>query len=368
MKNLPAAEKKTKRKSVKPIPDDAFTNKQLSLFQGFLANNGDERDELSNAIDLWDCIPRYSIPRKNEEDLRMPGGFLPIRKIDFKYRGKNYIAQIRPARIDIKDKDGTPTGTTIEHYPSAREELIEHTLRKLATEQKAGFFDRPDYRSGVAFTLHRLRSELAKNGHAMTYKGIVESLEILHYSYLAIIDAESDPRDPNMISQPYFPALAKVNYKKRKSDPDAKWFVQFHSLVTDSINQITYRQFNYQRLMKCSSQLARWIISQLVLKYTQASVTNSFQIKFSTIKRDSVLLNGYSRERDALIAVDQAWDEVKSLGAISLIEKVDERGPRGRVIDVTYTLFPTGEFAREQKAANRRRINAIENSLSTQDN
>ena len=59
--------------------------------------------------------------------------------------------------------------------------------------------------------------------------------------------------------------------------------MQFHGLVTDSINQITYRQFNYQRLMKCSTQLARWLISQLVLKFTQAAVTQCFAMKFSTI-------------------------------------------------------------------------------------
>lgn len=367
MKKNTTSENKIKSKSIKPIPENAFYNKQLNLFQDFLSNTDEERDELSNAIDLWDSIPRYSIPRKKEEELRMNGGFLPTLKIDFKYRGKNYIAQIRPARIDIKDNNGIHTGETIEHYPSAREELIEHTLRKLAAENSAGFFDAPDYRSGVAFTLHRLRMELCKHGHAMTYKGIIEGLEILHYSYLEVIDAESDPSDPSMISQPYFPALAKVNQRKRGADPDAKWFVQFHGLVTDSINQITYRQFNYQRLMKCSSQLARWIISQLVLKYTQASITNSFHIKFSTIKRDSGLLGGYSRQRDALAALDDAWKEIKNLGAISLIEKIEERGLRGKLEDVTYTLFPTSEFAREQKAANRRRSNSKESrSISTE--
>jgi len=52
---------------------------------------------------------------------------------------------------------------------------------------------------------------------------------------------------------------------------------------------VTYRQFNYQRLMKCSTQLARWLIGQLVLKYTQAALINSFEMRYSTIKRDSAL-------------------------------------------------------------------------------
>ncbi|MDR3440605.1 hypothetical protein [Telmatospirillum sp.] len=353
-----AAKKKTPRRAIKPVSPDAFSNRQLSLFQSFLANTDDARDALSNAIDLWDSIPRYAIPRKKEDELRLPGGFLPLRNLDFQYRGKSYTAQIRPARLEVKDKNGRSTGETIEHYPSAREELIEHALRKLATEQYAGFFDKPDYRSGVAFTLHRLRQELAGQGHAMTYEGLAEGLEILHYAYLGVIDAESDPDDPGMISQPYLPALAKVNQQGRAADPEAKWFVQFHGLVTDSINQITYRQFNYQRLMKCSTQLARWLISQLVLKFTQAAVTNTFQMRLSTIQRDSGLLNGYARQRDAVAALDDAWNEVKELGAVAVVRKGEQRGSRGKLEDVTYTLFPSREFAAEQKAANRRQGDA----------
>ena len=164
MSDEATAKKKPRRRAIKSIPIDAFANQQLSLFQGFLANTDEERDALSNAIDLWDSIPRYSIPRKKEDELRLPGGFLPVRSIGFQYRGKGYTAQIRPARLDVKDKDGRSTGATIEHYPSAREELIEHALRKLAAEQNAGFFDKPDYRSGVAFSLYRLRQGARQPG------------------------------------------------------------------------------------------------------------------------------------------------------------------------------------------------------------
>ena len=319
---------KPRRRTLKHVPIAAFSNKQLSLFQEFFANTNDERDALSNAIDLWDSIPRYSLPRKKQEEIRLPGGFLPIRKIEFHYRGKIYTAQIRPARIQVCDKKGQLTEETIEYYPSSREELIEHALRKLAAEQYAGFFDQVNHCSGVAFTLYRLRKELAAQGHAMTYESLTEGLKVLHYSQISILDTESDANDPSLISQAYLPALAKVNKNGIAADPDAKWFVQFHSLVTDSINQITYRQCNYRRLMKCSSQLARWIISQLVLKYTQASLQNSFEMRFSTIKRDSGLLDGYSRMRDAVAAVDDAWDEVKNLGVLSICLLYTSPSPR----------------------------------------
>lgn len=356
--------KKPRRGALKPVPAEAFKNQQLTLFQEFLTNTEDKREGLSNAIDLWDSIPRYSLPRKKQDKIRLPGGFLPIHKVDFQYRGKAYTAQIRPARIEVRNKKGQLTDTTIEYYPSAREELIEHALRKLAAEQYAGFFDKPNHRSGVAFTLYRLRQELAAQGHAMTYQGLAEGLEVLHHSQISILDPESDADDPSLISQAYLPALAKVNKNGRSADPDAKWFVQFHGLVTDSINQITYRQFNYQRLMKCSTQLARWLISQLVLKYTQASLQNSFEMRFSTIKRDSGLLSGYSRTRDAVAALNGSWEEVRNLGAICMVKKVEERDVCGQLKDVIFTLYTSREFAAEQKAANRRQNDAKDKSIS----
>lgn len=345
------ATKKTGKGAIKPIPSDAFNNQQLSLFQGFLANTDENRDLLSNAVDLWDCIPRFSTPRQNKlKQLKTAAGFLPTLSLPFVYRGTSYTAEIIPAKIEVK-KEGKTDYKEI--YPGAREELIEHALRRLAVEKNSGFFDGTDFRSGVSFTLYRLRQELANQGHAMTYEGLTEGLDVLHHAFLQVTVADSDPNDPSMISQPYLPALGKVNRKGRASDPDAKWFVQFHGLVTDSMNKITYRQFNYQRLMKCNSQLSRWLLSQLVLKYTQAGITNTFDMRFSTIARDSFLL-GYTRERAAIEALDEAWEELKYLGALAHVLKAEQLGIRSKIEDVIYTLTPSREFITEQKAANKR--------------
>lgn len=345
-----------KAKAFKPIPVDALENKQLSLFQGFLANTEHERVALSNAVDLWDSIPRYALSRKKQEEMRLPGGFLPIRKIAFQYRGIPLMAVIRPARIEVRDEAGRPTGETVEYYPSAREELIEHALRRLATEPPAGFYDHPEQRSGLVFTLYRLRQELAKQGHAMTYKDLAEGLDVLS---LGAIDLETDDNaDPlgvrHFARSTYFPKLAGVRRDDLEKNPEAKWYVEFHPFVTVSIDKVAYRQFNYQRLMKCHTQLARWLISQLVLKYTAAAISNSFDMRFSTIKRDSGLLEGYKLQRQAVAALDDAWNEVKDLGALYLAKKAEHRGSRGKLEDVTYTLSPSREFAAEQKAANRR--------------
>ncbi len=104
-----------KPKGVAPVPDDAFASRQLSLFQGFLANTADEREAFSNAVDLWDSIPRYALSRSRMSAMRTAEGFLPVVELPFNYRGRPLTATIYPAQV--KDKDGK----RISYYPSARE-------------------------------------------------------------------------------------------------------------------------------------------------------------------------------------------------------------------------------------------------------
>lgn len=333
---------------VAPVPNCAFASAQLSLFQQFLG--GQKSDGLSNAIDLWDSVPRYAVSRAAMHEMRTANGHLEVYEIPFHYRGRALRAVIYPARL-------TKDGKGISFYPSAREEILEHALRKIAAQNQSGFFDPTSYRSGVRFSLWQLRQELSTQGHAMRFEDIVDGLDILS---LSAIEIQSDGKDGGkaFARSTYLPALSGVRKKDLEEDPNARWAAQFHPLVTQSIDMLTYRQMNYRRLMRCSTQLARWLLMQLVLKYTQAAITNSFEMRFSTIQRDSALLHRYTRNFDAVAALDDAWDELKELGAISMIQRVEHRGPRRRLDDVIYTVIPTHQFATEQRAANRRLVDA----------
>jgi hypothetical protein len=159
-----------KDKAVKLPPNGAFAETQLSLFQTFLCNTESERDKLSNTIDLWDGVPKYFVSRQ-EMNKRRVKGLLPTIERSFEYRGRAFTVKIRPARLtdkDAKDK---------EFYPSAREELAEDALRKIATEQGYGFLNWQN--SGVIFTLHMLRKELSRRGHTLSYQEVVESLDVM---------------------------------------------------------------------------------------------------------------------------------------------------------------------------------------------
>ncbi len=345
--------KETKDAHSVSIPEKSqFENHQLSLFQTFLSNTEEEHGQLSNAVDLWDSVPRYSVSRQAMTKARIEGQFLKKHTTTFHHRGREYTRVISPARITDHD------GHERDYYPSATEELVEQALRKLAIEQQAGYFDKSKYRSGVIFTLYQLREEMKKRGHARSYQQLVESLNILSH---CIVDIIPHGEGEAVLSSACLPSLAAVSRKQLATDAKAKWAVQFHPLVTSSIDKVTYRQFNYHLMMSHPTQLARWLHQQLVLKYTFANFQNPFEMRYSTVKRDSGLLDGYSRDRDGVDALESVFNDLKKGAVIYAFQRKDVSGPRNKILDVVFTIRPSLDFIRETKAANKRQTVATQN-------
>lgn len=345
---MPPKATSLKEKPVTPPTEADFQGKQLDLFRSFLCNSPDGRDRLSNTFDLWDSVPRYAMSRQQMTKIRKEKGFLSLQQVTFQYRGRALEARIQAARI-FDEKTRTET----DYYPSANEELIEDALRKIAAEQRNAFFDKASYRSGVVFTLYMLREELKRRGHARSYQEIILSLKILARSSIEIAATEGNNGEGFTLSG-YFSGLSAASKSKLTEDPQAKWIVQFHPLVTQAIDALTYRQFNYAQMMSHSTQLARWLHKQLSLKFTFASLTKSFEIRYSTIKRDSALLEGYKQERQAIVKLNAAWEELKAGGVLAKITKTEIRGSRGKLEDVAYILTASPDFVAEMKAANKR--------------
>jgi hypothetical protein len=348
---LPLAPKETAIDSPPKPTESEFQNLQLSLFQDFLCNRDEEREKLSNAIDLWDSVPRYSVSRqamvKARKEKDENGTTLKKHTVAFQYRGRACACTITPARV--QDLDGEEK----DYYPSANEELVEDALRKLAADQQAGFFDKPSYRSGVVFSLYALREELKKRGHSRSFQEVRLALDILSGSIIEINGQDENGREV-LVKSAYLPSVVAVSRKRLKDDPGAKWAVQFHPFVTGSIDKVTYRQFNYDRMMKHNTQLARWLHKQLVLKYTFADYTKPFEMRYSTVKRDSGLLDGYARERAAIEALEIAFGELKERDILSSCERRDITGSRKKLLDVVFKIWPSFDFVREVKAANKR--------------
>lgn len=350
--------KETKGSEVlRSLPEAAFQNPQLGLFQGLLANTDEQRDKLSNAIDLWDSIPRYSVSRQAMTKARVAGQFLQKHEAEFQYRGQTYVRTIHPA--GVVDLDGQDR----DYYPSSTEELVEDALRKIATEQRAGYFDRTEPRSGVTFTLYKLREELKRRGHARSYQQLVIALNILSGSIIEIASTNGAGKGEGVSRSPYFPHLAAVSQTQLRDDPQAKWAVQFHPLVARSIDELTYRQYNYAVMMSHRSQLARWLHKQLTLKYTFAEVGKPFEMRHSTIKRDSGLLEGYKRVSHGVDALVEALEELKEHCVLMNYKRQDIEGPRGKFLDVIFELRPSAGFVSETKASNKRKTEGQKQTL-----
>jgi hypothetical protein len=277
---------------------------------------------------------------------RINGQFLEHHVAEFHHMGRAFTRTVYPARVQDLD------GVYRDFYPSANEELVEHALRKLAVEQQAGYFDKINYCSEVVFTLYQLRQELENRGHARSFKQIKLALLILSGS---VVEIHSADNGEILSRSTYLPHLAAVTRAKLNADPKAKWLAQFHPLITGSIDTVTYRQYNYHLMMSHSTQLARWLHMQLVLKYTFASLATPFEMRFSTIRRDSGMLDAYERTRDAIDKVEEALHElIKAQKILTGVQRREITGPRHKLIDIVFTLLPAFEFIRDTKAASKR--------------
>ncbi len=347
-----------KENKFKPPAIEAYKSKQIDLFQTFLCNTDEQRERLSNAIPLWDCLPKYSLSKRAADKLRRDNELPSLLKLRSHYLGQEYEIIIQPARFMKEDQVNV-----VEHYPSSNEELIEDALRKIACIQNNGYFD--DSRSGVSFTIYQLRKELESQGHARSYQEVVLSLQILANSIIRI--KTSNDKAQGFLDSAYFSHLSSVSKAKLHEDPNARWHIEFHPLITEAINSIDYRQFNYALMMSHTTHLARWLHKYLVLKFTYAAIGKTFEIRFSTIKRDSSLLDNYVRQRDAVKAMNEALAELRDHRLIFSIKEERILGPRQQISDVVYTITPTMEFSSEVRAANKRRsiTNSSKNTCLT---
>lgn len=327
-------------KKIKQPSLESFSAKQLSLFQSFLCNSEAERDNLSNTIELWDGVPKYFVSRQ-EMTKRRERGILPTIDREFEYRSRIFNVKVRPARLTDEG------GNDKEFYPSAREELVEDALRKIAAEQHYGFLEKQE--SGVVFTLHILRRELQRRGHTLSYQEVTESLDVMAGCRIEIIAADGS----GDYKSPILAGLMRVSRHHYREDPKARWVAYFNPLVTRSIQALNFRQYDYHTMMSHTTQIARWMHKRMAHNYVNASIMQPYTILFTTVQRDSGLLE-YTRNRDAIRKLEDALEELKDKGVLMFFKKEERTGERGRILDVCYTITPDPKFVKQIKAANKR--------------
>jgi hypothetical protein len=157
-----------------------------------------------------------------------------------------------------------------------------------------------------------------------------------------------------MIDSSIFPVLVLSSRQEWEEDPqNTRCYVQFNPLITYSMKRLAYRQFDYVRFMAFSRQLSRWLFKRLSHNYTQASLSETYKIRLSTIVRDSALVN-CSRLRDQMRHVNIALSELIKNNVLLSSNKKDIRGRRNKIEDIEYILLPHMDFIAQTKKANKR--------------
>lgn len=334
------------KKDNKNPPAKAVQSKQYDLFTSFF---GDPKD-LSNTIELWDAIPKYSVSARQQNAIRDDRGRLPVHVSEFEYAGQNLD---RPARCKIKIKPAlieVEEGVFKDFYPSQSEEIIEEVLKKVFTDQQYGMHSAKDVESWVRFTLHMIRKELRERGHTRSLDEIKRSLEIMAATS---IDVQMEGAGRGVkYTNPILSNVARTTRADIEDDPAAKWAAQLPALISQGVNNLNYRQFNYALHMRLSSSLTRWLHKRLIHRYRQASLTTPYTFLYSSVARDSGLLNN-KRMSANVKALGEALEELKAEGILFIIRS-EKRFQGRKLVDVAYEVTATGEFTSEVKAASAR--------------
>jgi len=332
---------------VPPVPV-AFKSLQTDLFQNFLVNKNAEKKPLSNTIELWDRLPKYSVSQVEQNKMRTKEGLLPLQRRDVVIKDCTYSIFISPALL--ADEEGRA------YYPSANEELVEDALRKIATLQSQCFFDERESHCGVTFTLHQLRTELKERGHSRSYQQIIKSLYIL-----AGADIEIRTKNGQGVSIEKFMSLTGFTESERLDNPNSKWVGYFHSLVRKAMSHVEYRQYNYEQMMLLETHLARWLYKRLAHYWVNAGALSPITLSFAEIRQESGMLER-SRANDAVKELEAIFKTFLEGSVFRSIKRIEEiRGARNKIINIVYEAYPHSDFIKSVKAANRRQADGKEN-------
>ena len=327
-------------------PKDLTSSPQYDLFTSFF---GDPKD-LSNTIEFWDTIPKYSVTARQQNALRDSNGRLPPHVAEFEYASASIDRPVRcrmkvnPALIEVED------GVYKDFYPSQSEEIVEEVLKKIFTDQQYGMHSFRDVESWVRFTLNMIRKELRDRGHTRSLDEIKRSLEVMGST---IIEVEMEGRGRGVAyKNPILTNMVRTTRADIEDDPGAKWTAQLPALISKSINVLGYRQFNYARHMRLKTPLARWLHKRLVHRYRNASLLTAYSFSYSSVARDSGLLNN-KRTSANVKALTDALDELTAEGILFSVE-IDKRFEGKQLTDAIFKVFATSDFTKEVKAASAR--------------
>lgn len=326
-----------KKTPAKTPPATTVKSVQMDLFAQFVTN---DLEHVSNTVEIWESIPKYFFTPKQMEKLRTREGLAKPYTWKYEYNNLPCTVKIQPALIEQKD------GGYKAFFPGVTEELVEEALKKILSKQQYAIHDPNNAETWVRFTLSMIQKELKARGKSRNRPEIKHAIEVMS-SCLLTLYSEGKEAWKGAILQD----LVTVGREEYLADVDAHHVARLPLFISRAINQLEYRQFNYDRLMGCKEQLTRWLYKRLINRFRQASWTNDYHFMYSDLKNSGLLQQG--RESDNRKKVVSALKELKKQNVLMRTE-IDQRKNGNAIVDVKYTVFPSPDFVKEQKAANKR--------------
>ena len=140
-----------------------------------------------------------------------------------------------------------------------------------------------DDSAGVIFSIYELRDELKNNGHSYSVKQIKDALMVCAQSSLVVTNEDGS----EIMVSTIFPTLSLQTKDDWKGTGEKTFsFIRFNPLVTRSIKERQFRQFNYQKSMSYKSVIARQLHKRMSHHYIQAHIAHPYKINLTTIIRD----------------------------------------------------------------------------------
>lgn len=327
-----------KKMPMKEPPEESIKSVQYDLFTQFLSNN---KNDVSNMVEVWESIPKYFFTPRQISQLRTEGGLAEPYKWNFSYNDSPCTVKIQPALIEQEN------GKYKAFFPSVTEELVEEALKKIFTDQQFGIHNPQKTESWVRFTLGMIQKELKNRGRSRDKKQIKHAIEVMSSCVITLYKEEKEIWKGSILQD-----LVSVNRHDYLADTNSQHIARLPLFISHSVNTLEYRQFNYERLMSCNEQLTRWIYKQLINRFKQANLMNTYHFMYSKVYRDSGLLQQKTEDKNRQ-KVRSSLTELIDRGVIANFTE-DIRKEGRKIVDVKYTVSPTTNFVSEQKAANKR--------------
>ena len=335
-----------KRDIAKQPPKETIRSVQYDLFGKFISN---EPREVSNTIPRWEAIPKYLPPAAVADCFTGDGLAKPYEHewTEIEREGKNAGQEnickviIQPALLRQDD------GSYRAFFPGATEELVEEVLKKILSDQNYGFHDPRELETWVRFTRNMIRNELKERNKSRSNKEVKHAIQVMSKCNIAYFINGREVWSGAILQD-----LVTVGREEYLEDTNAHHMARLPLFISHSINYLTYRQFNYERLMSCKEQLTRWIYKKMINHYRHANYTNSYHFSYSSLKQ-SGLLQQQTEKDNRKKAISSLEELVKKGVAASYEVDITEKEGK-KIIELVYNISPSPNFVSEQKAANKR--------------